>query len=330
MNATSEPGDHRSEDSSGEPGPGAAAPSGWQQVFLPDATQHCVWLWYSPTHAPQNLVVRIPAATFLAGSTIGVMTMRRLLHAVAVDPAAVSLWYAYGLAHQSLHGQSPLLDQPLPPPNPVADLDITVSIGPAQMPQASPVPAPMPLPHIPTAAATTGAGLAPANDSAQIMDRIDADWKSCQQMRHQLTQIRKRMSAMLIKLSSLSRDLSPDERLHSDRQDKNDWVEARRWLRDVAAKVSRYIKEFDIGEASQAGKREWFEQTYEQIIVPRQHSDRLPRLEREFEAYRKQLQILMANMNNAYSSAIQDGERRAQQVLTQIASKVRSAKRSRP
>ena len=135
---------------------------------------------------------------------------------------------------------------------------------------------------------------------------------------------------MLVKLNSLNRDLSPDERLHSDRQDKNDWMEARRWLRDVGAKVSRYIKEFDIGEASQAGKREWFEQTYEAIIAPRRISDDLPRLEREFEAHRKQLQTLMANMNNAYSSAVQDGERRAQQILTHIASKVRAAKRSRP
>jgi len=330
MTARPEPHDQPPENSPGEPGPGSEAASGWQQVFLPDATQHCVWLWYDASHTPQNLVVKIPAATFLAVPTIGLITMRRLLYAVAVDPAVVSLWYAYGLAHQCLQGQSPLLDQPLPPPNPMTDLDITVYIGPTQIPQAPPMPAPMPATHIPSGLATTGAGLAANKDTAQIFDRIDAEWKSCQQMRHQLMQIRKRMSAMLIKLSSLNRDLSPDERLHSDRQDKNDWMEARRWLRDVAAKVSRYIKEFDIGEASQAGKREWFEHTYEQIVVPRRPSDRLPRLEREYETYRKQLQTLMANMNNAYSSAVQDGERRAQQVLTHIASKVRSAKRSRP
>ncbi|MEO1998647.1 MAG: hypothetical protein ABGZ17_25660 [Planctomycetaceae bacterium] len=284
---------------------------------------------------PQSLVIKIPAQTFLAASTIGMMTMRRLLHAISVDPASVSLWYAFGMAHQSLQGQSPLLDQPIPSSDPPSDLDVTVYIGPVHIPQIMPMTplpmTPLPMTPLPDAATTTPAtNLAPPINPHRVFDRIDAEWNSCQQIRKQLVQIRKRMSSMLITLSSLNRDLSPDERLHSDRQDKNDWMEARRWLRDVGAKGSRYIKEFDIGESSQAGKREWFEQTYEQIIVPRQRSDGLPRLEREFETYRKQLQTLMSNMNIAYASAVQDGERRAQQVLTHIKSKVRSAKQSRP
>ena len=350
MNASSDSGDGQIGDMSRSPGSGAAASSTWQQVTLPDASQHCVWLWCNPVQTPQSLVIKIPAQTFLAASTIGMMTMRRLLHAISVDPASVSLWYAFGMAHQSLQGQSPLLDQPIPSLDPASDLDVTVYIGPVHIPQIMPMTplpmtplpmtplpmtplpmTPLPMTPLPDAATTTSAtNLAPPINPHRVFDRIDAEWNSCQQIRKQLVQIRKRMSSMLITLSSLNRDLSPDERLHSDRQDKNDWMEARRWLRDVGAKGSRYIKEFDIGESSQAGKREWFEQTYEQIIVPRQRSDGLPRLEREFETYRKQLQTLMSNMNIAYASAVQDGERRAQQVLTHIKSKVRSAKRSRP
>ena len=131
---------------------------------------------------------------------------------------------------------------------------------------------------------------------------------------------------MLARLGTLDRDLNPDERFHGDRQAKTDWQEARRWLKDAAAKLARYIKEHDIGETSAAGKRLYLQQTFEQIVATRRPVDNIVQLHREFEGYRKRLQILLNNMNTACNAAGQDGERRAQEVLRRIDASVRGVR----
>jgi hypothetical protein len=73
-----------------------------------------------------------------------------------------------------------------------------------------------------------------------------------------------------------------------------------------------------------AGKRGSFENIYEQYIVPRRHFDGLIQAERDFEQYRKTMQTLLNNMNAAQTSAAQDGERRAQVVLSRISAKART------
>lgn len=134
---------------------------------------------------------------------------------------------------------------------------------------------------------------------------------------------------MINRLNALNRDLTPEENLHGDSKDRNDWQEARRWLRDLTHRVTKYLKEHDIGETSGVGKRQWFEQTYQQFIAPRQQFDGLQPAQREFETYRKKLQTLLINMTNACSSAANDGERRAKAVLSKIAVKTRAAKAKR-
>ena len=108
---------------------------------------------------------------------------------------------------------------------------------------------------------------------------------------------------MLARLAALDRDLSTDERLHGDRQAKTDWQEAGASLKDAAARLSRYIKERDIGETSTAGKRLWLVQTYEQIVAAAAIGRERRAVAREFEAYRKRLQILHNNMITALNGA---------------------------
>jgi hypothetical protein len=60
--------------------------------------------------------------------------------------------------------------------------------------------------------------------------------------------------------------------------------------------------------------------------VPRQQFDGLGQAQRDYKTYRKMVTTLQGNMKNALLSATDNGERRAQQVLSRIAAKVRAAK----
>jgi len=162
-------------------------------------------------------------------------------------------------------------------------------------------------------------------DLVKVFDEMEADWSASLLLEKQLMLARKQLAGTLSRLAALDRDLSPEGRLHGDRQDKSDWQEVRRGLKDAAVKLSRYIKEHDVGETSAAGKRDWFEQTYQQFVVPRRPFEGLLPLHREFESYRKRLQILLSNMNLANKNVAQEAERRAQQVLSRLGSRARSA-----
>ena len=49
----------------------------------------------------------------------------------------------------------------------------------------------------------------------------------------------------------------------------------------------------------------------------------------DFESYRKSLSTLLNNMKSVQAYAVQDAERRAQRVLTRLATKVRAARAKR-
>ena len=80
---------------------------------------------------------------------------------------------------------------------------------------------------------------------------------------------------------------------------------------------------------SNAGKRNAYELIHQQYVVPRRNFEGLVQAERDFEQYHKTMQALLYNMNTAQTSAIQEGERRAQQVLSRIAAKVRTLRSKR-
>jgi len=295
----------------------------WETVSLPGSPDVMFWVWFKPAHFPQGLVLRIPETAFRNDPQQGDLTLRRLLTAVGVDAALVVSCSLYGVPYDGLQGRAPVFDHALPPPPPGADPNIVVQVAAAPPPPSiPPVPATatVPMAGVPTSA---------AGNVAAIFERIEADWQASLQIERQVMLLRRQLADMLQRLNSLNRDLTPEERLHADRKDRSDWQAARRWLRDLSTRLSRCIKDQDIGDTSIAGRKKWFEETYEQLIVPRRPFEGLQQMQREFESYRKMQQSLLSNMNSVHSSAQQNGERRARQILTRIAAAVRSNRTAR-
>ncbi len=305
--------------------------STWECFPLADAPQCFVWAWFKPTHVPQGLILSVPDETFRASATSSSLTLRNLLRSAGLDASCVAMWAIYGIGHDAQGGTSPLLDQPIPPPAPGVDRSIVVYIQP---PIAMPPPVANLMPGFGVPGAMRGqpavmSTQAASGSSAELYERIGTDWNACLQLEKELDSMRKQLSAMAGKLNSLNRDLTPEETLHAARQDQDDWKDARRWLREAAGKLSRFIKECDVGDTVYVGKKKWFVQIYQQVIVPRQPHPGLEQVRQEFEAHRKTLQTLVNNMRATHSSAGQDGERRAQQVLSRIAAKTASARAKR-
>ncbi len=296
----------------------------WERLSFADAPQQWVWAWFKPPHAPHGLVLRVPEEAF-RDANHAPPTLRKVLHSAGIDPRIVSMWYLYGVPYDAQQGANPVLDAAIPQPPPTADPTILVLINPLTLswngpPAGTPVApalqaAPLPGGHQPSPAA--------------ILARIDAEWNSILEIETQLSPMRKQVQATLSRINALNRDLSAEERVSSDNQDKADWLDARRWLRDASARLSRFIKDYDVGHTSSAGKRNWFEGTYHQHIVPRRPFEGMEQAERDYETYRKTLQTLLMNMHAANTAALQDAERRAQGVLGRIAGKVRAARAKR-
>jgi hypothetical protein len=161
--------------------------------------------------------------------------------------------------------------------------------------------------------------------TADVYERIEADWNSSSEIEKDLSRLRKQLVDILGRLKSLNRDLTGPERVHSNNQDKKDWQDARRGLRDATNRVWKYLKAHDIGDTSNAGKRVWFEEIYRKHIAPRRQFEGLMAAARAFELHRKTITTLHGDMSNAYSFATLDGERKALQVLSRIQTKVREA-----
>jgi hypothetical protein len=286
----------------------------WEQVPLPGSAAGFCWAWFKPPTAPECLIIRLPGESFSANRALMPVTVRQLLQATGIDPNHISGWSLYGAPFEA-RGMATLLDQPIPPPPAGAEPELCIYV--AAAPQLQAVADAMAMP------ASSG------GDVSHIFDMIDTDWNLSLLLEKHLVLLRKQLSNMLTRIQTIDRDLNPEERMYGDRQAKNDWQEARRWLKDSAAKLTRYIKEHDTGETSNAGKREWFVKTYQQLVVPRRPFENLVQVQRNFESHRKRLQILQTNMTTALQFATSDGERRAQQVLERIARSVRDARAKR-
>lgn len=259
-------------------------------------------VWWKPAEAPQAVLIKFPPRTSPGPG----LTVRTLLSTLGLDPRLVASWYVCGALHQCGQGTNPLLDVPLPAAAFGDDQAILVQLDQQQLHSQSVM-----------------------DNALHAIDHIAADWNASLQLENQLELARKQLSDSLVRINILNRDLSSDERWFSDRQDQADWQEARRWLRDVAARLSKLLKECDIGMSSSAGRRNTFESIYHQVIAPRRPCEGLDSIQREFEMHRKTIQTLLLNMGGAQTTATQDGERRAQQVLQRIAAKVRQGRTKR-
>ncbi len=306
----------------------------WEQVPLPNGAGHVVWVWFRPPHMPNGAIVRLPPelATYPARNQL---TYRWLLSFTGMEINMLAMWYVFGTPYQNAPGMEAALDAVVPEPPQGAQPEIAfVAHMPAQM--MPPMQAPM-MPQQQMAQpagfnsavpqfSTQEVGMTP--DLEKLLHRIDSEWRSAVTLERQLAGVRKKVAGLVGKLSSMDKELSPEERLHADNNDVKDWADARRWIKDVSNKAQRYVKEHDIGLTSMAGRRGSMAETYKTVIEPKRPVAGLDGILREFDAYRKSLQTLLNNLNNAYTSASQDGERRAQRVLAKIRAKARGAKSS--
>ncbi|MCA9060440.1 MAG: hypothetical protein KDA85_18145, partial [Planctomycetaceae bacterium] len=222
---------------------------------------------------------------------------------------------------------------PVPDSPPGVDPQITI-VTHAVMPTVTPMPVAVGgvfsdggSPLMDAGAAADEATLPLPTDPHKLRERIDSDWNTCLSLERTLSGLRQKLSGSLSKLNTLDRELSPQERLAADREDQDAWQDARRWLRDVAAKVHRFVKAHDVGVTSAAGRRNSIEQMVQRHQAKLMSDQEVAAFHHELEAYRKLLSNLQSNMNSALSSAAQDGEGRARRVLQRINVKINQQKR---
>jgi len=281
------------------------------------------------------------------------MTLGDLLTALGVPPQNFQAVSMYGSEWQAAAVFSPFVNHPLPPIPMGGRAEIAISVieQPAMMPM-------QPFAFVPGVAFAMPGAESTAmlhadveqadhfnsmtsdidasmeddsefeDDGALLSDdmmfiRIESAWKFSVQIERQMTGVRQRLSSIQSALGKLDRDLSADERLASDREDRDEWSDTRRWVRDLQSKCHREIKAFDIGMTSGAGNRRHLEETYLTIIEPRVPSTSLESYRAEFEKYRKDMVSLQRAMITALQAASQNGTQRAQRCLGKIAVKIR-------
>ncbi len=290
----------------------------WEQIRFADGPQSFLWAWFKPAAVPQGLIVRIPDEASQAQS----LTLRAVLHLTGVDSTWVAMWQVYGMAYPGMNGANPLLDQPLPTLVAGADPNLVVFVAapqPSYMTPMAPFAAP---PMMPSASVSTSAR---TSQTAELLERLDTEWNAAMDVEKDLDRLRKMLVDLTSRLKTLNRDLNPDERLYSSREDKQDWQDARRFLRDSDNRLRACIKEFDIGDSSSAGHKRHYEHLHAQFVAPRVPFDGMEQALNGFEFYRKLLTTLQGKMNSTFLGAQSNGERRAQMVLARIANKVRES-----
>lgn len=217
----------------------------------------CLRAWFRPAHLPSGVVVTIPA-DFLNAFPAGLpISLGDVLIAVGVPPQNFQAVSMYGGEFQASAVFSPFVNHPLPPIPMGGRAEIAVSVieQPVMMPMQPMafVPAGVPMPNAASAAmmmpadvehadhfndmssdidTTFEEGVEFEDDGAPLSDdmmfiRIESAWKFSVQIERQMTGLRQRLSSIQSALGKLDRDLSPDERLASDREDRDEWADTR-------------------------------------------------------------------------------------------------------
>jgi hypothetical protein len=305
----------------------------WETVTLPECPQCSVWVWFKPSHVPFGLTITLPdQAWAIYPNTVGApLTMRRLISAVGINPAFVTTWSLAGVPYDAMQGTNPLLDQPVPQPAPGVDPGIVVDLTPRQafvpqppMMQMPPMAPPqMQFAQAPAQNMPAPTGGAVTVEMERLFETIEKDWQSSKEGLRELDRLRKQLVDMHSRLKNLDRELNSNERRYSSSQDKKDWLEARRWLRDGMTKTLMLVKSYDIGDVSAAGRGRHVEELYTQYIETRTPFAGLESAHQQFIEYRKLVTTLQGKMSSAYTQAGVASERKAQTVMKRIQAKVR-------
>ena len=299
----------------------------WEPVPLDPSGRHVVWVWFRPAAVPYGLMFAVPAALFAESQIAAKLFVRQLVAATGLVEERILCWTLNGMTFDAAGGNSPLLDQPLPPPLPDTNLDLSVWIEP--YPQLQTAEVPSLISGFPVQAMAPGgfAGAGCSDADFRLLEAIDSSWTGILQLEARIGIIRKELGGSISRLNSLNRDLSSDERRTCDNKDKQDWIDARRWLRDSLSQLSRSVKEIDVGTTSGAGQRHKFEEIHRKYVATRTPFAGLAQAVNEFESHRKTVQNVLASAQANIARAGRDAEQRANSVLVRIGAKMRSDRR---
>ena len=270
----------------------------------------------------------VPPEVFAAYPAGFPFTLADIFLAAGVEPATVLFVSCFGSDWQAPDIFGPVLNHTMPPVVSGVQPEIVIQVRQQIIPDVSNTEQQEPGPGTESDTGVSAREQSAPEDADSVRqktmyDRIDKAWRSSLQIERQMSGLRQKLSSVMTALGKLDRDLSPDERLAAEREDRDAWQDARRWMRDLGAKCHREVKSFDIGITSAAGKRNSMEQLYQQVIEPRAGCADLAGIRREFEVYRKDMLNLQKSMQTALLAARQNGTQRAHRVLSQINRKIR-------
>lgn len=293
----------------------------WELLPIPGVQGVACWAWFRPQHLPFGVIITVPAEMLQDNHESLPFSLFHLVHAIGLPWECLHSVSLYGGDWQPASLWDSMAERKLPLPTSPSQLQIALMTqnSSAEVPQSIPMdPAPV--------AAAEDRSERPVATKSQF-SRLEADWKACLGMERQLSGLRQQLSGVLSRLSTMDRDLRPHERMAADRQQKDEWDDARRWIRDVSAKVQRCIKAHDIGITSAAGRRNMIRDRYEQSVGVAAPGD-LSACLQEVESYRKELANLYNSMGSSLQGANTNGIQRAQRILSKIAAQV-SQKRAK-
>lgn len=328
--------------------------SQWEPLTINWLPGIVLWAWFRPAAIPSGVMISLPQELVLSSQAGLSISLADILSAAGIFPQQFQAVALYGGIWQPAAIVAAFVNHPLPPVPPGGRAEILISFF-------EPVLMPVPISIIPVSQEYLGTASEPSTiqdpaieddldeclnsasvdwsneltedlefeDAGELLtddtmfNRIEALWKSATQLERQMTGLRQKLSAMQTALGKMDRELAPDERLASDREDRDEWNDTRRWLRDLQSKCHREVKAFDIGMTSSAGGRHYLEKIFTTIIEPRLKSSKLAQYRTEFEKHRKDMVSLQRGMVAALTTSAQNGTQRAQRVLGKIARKIR-------
>lgn len=303
----------------------------WEPVPLPTQPQVVVWGWYKPMPAPNSVVLQLPPELWQAGVSAEQLTLRTMVQATGVD--TLIGWTLYGQ-------QLPLTEETMAWLT--AKLPMSQAGGDQQLILWSPAVAPViAMPVLPADAmaltvstevslpdglslTTTGGELLPGENPGPYFELIEFFWTNILYIESDIRRARIQLDQMISKIGALNRDLNFEELYAADSADKQQWQDARRWLRDAAASLSRSTKEIDVGLMSSAGQRNQFLEIYENYVKPRIPFPGIKQSANEFEMHHKSVKNVLAAATVALHKGSSDGERRANAILARIHQKARA------
>lgn len=304
----------------------------WEAVPLPTQPPVVVWGWFKPVAAPNSVVLQLPPALWQSGVSSDQLTLRTMIQATGVE--VLIGWTLYG-QHLLLTEQTlAWLTARLPPSEAFGDQQLILWSQTAVPMMAPSLPlatdaaaAPAALDAVSVsemAIPSAGTGdLLPGENPAPYLDLIDFYWTNIQYIESDIRRVRVQLDQSLSKLGALNRDLNFEELYAADSADKQQWQDARRWLRDAAASLSRSMKEIDVGLMSSAGQRNRFLDIHEQYVKPRIPFPGIKQAAAEFEMHHKSVKNVLTAATTALHKGSSDGERRANAVLARIHQKAR-------